>query len=81
MDALDLGYHYDPLDYLLEDITLSASLTLANGLALGLKGSSFGINLQGGGNVFSTGSPCSSTASHFTGTCKSSLWPWLAPRS
>jgi hypothetical protein len=58
-DALDLGYHYDLLDYLLEDITLSASLTLANGVALGLKGSSFGLNLQTGGNVFSTGSPLS----------------------
>ena len=55
-DALDLGYHYDPLDYLLGDITLSASLTLANGVALGLEGSSFGINLQAGANVFSTGS-------------------------
>jgi len=37
-DALDRGYHYWPLDYIASQVAVSASLTLANGVALGVKG-------------------------------------------
>lgn len=52
----DLGYHYDPLDYIASNVTLSATLTIAGGTALGLEGS-YGLNPQNGGNVFSTSQP------------------------
>ena len=45
--VLDLGYHYDPLDYLLKGLTISnkISLTLSNGVAVGLS-SQYGFTLK-----------------------------------
>jgi sugar lactone lactonase YvrE len=56
-DRPDLGYHYDPLDYIVSNVTVSASLTLTNGVALGLMGSSASLTLQTNGNLFSQGTP------------------------
>jgi hypothetical protein len=55
-DAIDLGYHYDPLDYLLNNVSLSATLTLTNGVAVGLQ-NSYGADMQAGGHVISEGTP------------------------
>jgi RHS repeat-associated protein len=38
MDWPDLGYHYDPLDYLLSQISYGPPLSLSNGVAIGLFG-------------------------------------------
>jgi hypothetical protein len=48
-------YHYDPLDYCLSAVTLTNTLTLTNGVALGVYGN-YGINLGAGGNLISQGS-------------------------
>jgi hypothetical protein len=56
MDAPDLGYHYDPLDYLVNGVSLSATLTLGQGVAVGVMGD-YGLNLQSGGHVNGTGTP------------------------
>jgi hypothetical protein len=54
----DLGYHYDPLDYVVSGRTVSANLTLTNGVALGTYGaaSSYGLGLSSGSFV-SKGTP------------------------
>ena len=36
-DPPDLGYHYDRLDYLMNNVSLSATLNLMNGVAIGLQ--------------------------------------------
>ncbi len=47
--TLNLGYHYDPLDYLFSHITVGGSpITLSNGVAVGLFGTS-GFVVQAGG--------------------------------
>ena len=48
-DVPDLGYHYDPLDYLCSQITISGpSLLLTNGVAVGLFGTAgFNIGMNG----------------------------------
>ena len=60
-DTPDLGYHYDPLDYIFSNVTLSATLTLTNGVAVGVCGSSsiYGcvINPQTGAKIISVGLP------------------------
>ncbi len=56
MDVPDLGYHYDPLDYVVSGRTLSANLTLTNGVALGTYGSSYGLKLSSG-SLVSEGTP------------------------
>jgi hypothetical protein len=56
----DLGYHYDPLDYVVSGRNLTNStLTLTNGVALGTYrgSSSVGIYIRKGGNLVSEGSP------------------------
>jgi len=55
-DIPDLGYHYARLDYVLNNVTLSARLKLENGVAIGLLGSS-ALNLQSGASVNSVGTP------------------------
>lgn len=39
-DVLDLGYHYDPLDFVAANLGVSANLTLANGVVVGVYGTS-----------------------------------------
>ncbi len=58
-DVPDLGYHYDPLDFVVRGRTVSAALTLTNGVALGTYGgaASPGLRLDGGGSLVSEGSP------------------------
>ncbi len=58
-DAYDLGYHYDPLDYVVSGRNLTNSiLTLANGIVLGTYGalSDSGITLRNGAILNSAGS-------------------------
>jgi hypothetical protein len=57
-DAPDLGYHYDPLDYVVSGVGVSANLTLTNGVALGIYGSSasYGLGLNSG-SLVSEGTP------------------------
>ncbi len=60
-DTPDLGYHYDPLDYVVSGRALSATMTLTNGVALGTYGASTvtGIQINSGGNLSSGGSATS----------------------
>lgn len=56
-NSIELGYHYDPIDYIVSDIVVSnATLTLTNGVVLGVYGNT-GIKLQSGGKLFSGGRP------------------------
>ncbi len=57
-DLPDLGYHYDPLDYVMSGRTVSANLTLTNGVAVGTYGpsSSFGLGMISG-KLVSEGGP------------------------
>src|SRR5262249_13230866 len=53
--APDLGYCYDPLDYVVSGLSITnATLTLANGVALGVYGSG-GLTLQSGSKLVSRG--------------------------
>lgn len=54
---LDLGYHYDPIDYAFSGNVLSnATLVLTNGVAVAVYGTK-GIELQTGANIYSEGTP------------------------
>lgn len=57
-DAPDLGYHYDPLDYCWSALNLTngATLTLTNGVAVGLYGNK-GTILRSGTAFISEGQP------------------------
>ena len=56
-DALDLGWHYDPLDYCWSGLNLTnATLTLTNGVAVGFYGAS-GTKLRTGAKFISQGTP------------------------
>lgn len=56
-DAPDLGWHYEPLDYLWSNLNLTnATLTLTGGVAVGMGGSR-GLRLQNGARVVSEGDP------------------------
>jgi len=54
-DTPDLGYHYYPLDFLINNVANSSTLTLTNGVAVGVYGD-YGVIIQGG-NLYSQGSP------------------------
>jgi uncharacterized delta-60 repeat protein len=58
-DTPDLGWHYDALDYVAYQKTVSASLTLNNGLVVGTYGplGFFGLPLMSGGSLTSKGTP------------------------
>jgi RHS repeat-associated protein len=56
-NAPDLGYHYDPLDYLLQQVLVTnATVELQPGTALGTAGS-WGVGLLAGSQLISLGSP------------------------
>jgi hypothetical protein len=57
-DIPDLGYEYDPLDFVIYARTVSANLTITNGVALGTYGASgwYGLGLNSG-NFVSEGTP------------------------
>jgi hypothetical protein len=56
-DTPDLGYHYDPLDYVLSAVTVTnATLLLTNGVAIGTFGSN-SLNLITGAKFISEGTP------------------------
>ena len=57
-DTPDLGYHYEPLDYIAQSVSVSnAVLTLTNAATLGVDfdGTNFGILLDGGAHFISRG--------------------------
>jgi hypothetical protein len=54
-DAPDLGYHYPPLDYLASGINVSSTLTLTNGVAVGVYGAE-GLVMGSGSKLLSEGS-------------------------
>ena len=56
-DIPDLGYHYDPIDYLVDQFAITnATLTLTNGVAIASYNDT-GIWLQDGSSIVSIGSP------------------------
>lgn len=56
-DLPDLGYHADPLDYCIKETSLTSTLLLTNGVALGVYGTT-GLSLDGAGaKVISEGRP------------------------
>ena len=55
-DTPDLGYHYDPIDYLSSFVVTNAILTLTNGVVLGYY-SDYGVWAQNNASLVSQGSP------------------------
>ncbi|HVU26589.1 MAG TPA: choice-of-anchor L domain-containing protein [Verrucomicrobiae bacterium] len=56
-NAIALGYHYDRIDYLVDNLTVSNTvLSLANGVVLA-SCNDIGIQVQGSGTIVSTGTP------------------------
>lgn len=57
-DTPDLGYHYDPIDYLVDTFTVTnALLTVSNGTVVASLNSGSGIWLQDNSAINATGSP------------------------
>lgn len=56
-DAPDIGYHYDPIDYIVNGVSLSARLILTNGVVLANYGGSAtsGLQIGSGGRLLSAG--------------------------
>jgi hypothetical protein len=58
-DTPDLGYHYDPLDYIVDKCTVTnATLTVSSGTAIASYNEP-GIQLQNGSSIISVGTPLS----------------------
>jgi hypothetical protein len=56
-DTPDLGYHYDPIDYLVDQFGITnALLTLTNGVAIAGYNDSVGIGIEDGSSIVSFGS-------------------------
>lgn len=74
-DGLDLGYHYEPLDRLVNGVQLSSSLTLGAGFVVGVMGD-YGIELlpgTPGASVASTGTATTPNRFCFYGNVQESL--------
>ena len=56
LDTPDLGYHYPVLDRILNTVTVSGTLTLTNGVAIGLRGTQ-GLQVGASAQVTSEGRP------------------------
>ena len=59
-DVPDLGYHYDPIDYLVSGIVITnATLLITNGTVIGIdaNATNYGIRLDSGASLISEGSP------------------------
>ena len=57
-DALDLGYHYDPLDYAFAGVRVTnATVRLLPGTAIASFGSTYGIGLLSGSQLICEGTP------------------------
>jgi hypothetical protein len=56
-DIPDLGYHYDPLDYVVSSFYVTNTLLLTNGVAVGTCAGN-GLIVYLGGTLLSQGSPC-----------------------
>ena len=54
-DDLDLGYHYDTLDFAIDAAVTNATLTLTNGVGVGVFGTT-SLALESGAKLLSTGS-------------------------
>ncbi|MFN3407834.1 MAG: hypothetical protein ACK45B_02460 [Limisphaerales bacterium] len=58
VDTPDLGYHYEPLDYLVDRFAVTnAPLTITNGVAIGACLNNPGIWLQDGSSISAVGTP------------------------
>jgi len=61
-DIPDIGYHFDPLDYLASNLSITnISLLLTNGVAFGYFGNS-AVELCAGAKFISEGSPITALA-------------------
>jgi hypothetical protein len=72
----NLGYHYDPLDYLFGGVVLSANLTLNNGVAIGMFES---FESSGSQSVYTSGQPYTlvlndGASLNISGTATSPVW-------
>jgi hypothetical protein len=57
-DTPDLGYHYDPVDYIVDGYAVTnASLVITNGAAIAYYNDAKGIWLQNGSTIVSVGTP------------------------
>lgn len=53
-DRVDIGYHYDSLDYVIKNLDSTATLLLTNGVAIAVAGS-YGVDLRNAGKLISEG--------------------------
>ena len=82
-DTPDIGYHYLPIDYAVNTLTMTnATLTLTNGVSLVTFGT-IGIWLQDGSQLFSEGTPINRNhlARFFNVQEQSTNWGGAAPGS
>jgi hypothetical protein len=57
-DTPDLGYHYDPIDYIVDNVAVTnAALTITNGTVLAYCNLTNGISLRDGSSINSVGTP------------------------
>jgi hypothetical protein len=58
ISTLDLGYHYDPLDYIMDTCTVTnATLTFTNGVGIGYFSDTVGTRFNDGSALVSVGTP------------------------
>jgi len=76
--TLDLGYHYDPLDYIVNQLNLASPLVLGNSVAVGIAGA-YGFNVASGGSLSSLGTPNVLNRLSFYGNVQESSANTVAP--